>query len=844
MCISSYNSTGFNIAVQDYVETLLLFSDIVCIQEHFLLDSKDRKHSNTNKLRSKLGSKHDMFIVPAVKNTSQVSRGRGSVGMVTLWERGLTKYVSKINCSNHRLQATKFSLPNVPILVLNCYFPCDPRTENFDETELLTLLADIRNATIKASCTNVFLAGDLNCHFSRFSRFTSTVRDFLVEELGLTIMWEHPDVDPGHMVQQVDYTHLHTVRDAPHYSTIDHFAVSPQVYQVVSEAGVLHCGSNPSNHSAIFAKLKVGDLDLELETCIPEKRSCWSKANEDSKSYFQEILSTKLEQISAKPEQLLCMDIHCKSHMECLESYTLDIIEAIEAAAKLALPQTGGSKTAKKIPIAGWTEYVKPFKIDSQFWFSTWLSAGKPEVGNIYENMKYSKSQYKFAVRRLKRAQGKVQNDKFISSIINGGVNIFKEIRKFRGANTSISSRIDNEVGAENIANHFATIYSELYNRVQLDEKLEQISDTIEKDVDKQCYFQLDRINEELINKAMKLMKPNKCDAIFDVMSDFFINGPPQLATHLASLVKLFLSHGAIPSSILVCTLLPLVKDNLGDITSSDNYRAIAGGCLLLKLVDLVILLLEGDRLSCDSLQFGYQANASTTMCTWTVTSIIDYYNRNGRPVYGCAMDMSKAFDMVEWGQLFVKLRDRGVNPIYLRLIISIYRNQQCNVKWAGKYSSGFSVSNGVRQGAVSSAILFSVYIDELFVILRNAGFGCHINGLFLGCFGYADDIFLISGSRSGLQAMVNICQEFASSKNLKFSTHEDPEKSKTKCLVFSKKAKERNNVLPIKLNGDPLPWVHQVKHLGSMLQEDNSMKVDINQKRGKFIGKVMSLSQ
>ena len=44
-------------------------------------------------------------------------------------------------------------------------------------------------------------------------------------------------------------------------------------------------------------------------------------------------------------------------------------------------------------------------------------------------------------------------------------------------------------------------------------------------------------------------------------------------------------------------------------------------------------------------------------------------------------------------------------------------------------------------------------------------------------------------GSRSGLQAMVNICQDFASSNNLKFCTHEDPDKYKTKCLVFSKKA-------------------------------------------------------
>ena len=140
MCITSYNSTGFSIAVQDYLETLLLFSDILCLQEHFLLDCKDRKNSNTNKIRNKFGDSHDMFIVPAFKNSSQVSRGRGSGGLVTLWKKSLTKYVSKIDCQNYRLQATKFSFPGSPILILNSYFPCDPRVEQFDETEILTLL--------------------------------------------------------------------------------------------------------------------------------------------------------------------------------------------------------------------------------------------------------------------------------------------------------------------------------------------------------------------------------------------------------------------------------------------------------------------------------------------------------------------------------------------------------------------------------------------------------------------------------------------------------------------------------------------------------------------------------
>ena len=88
------------------------------------------------------------------------------------------------------------------------------------------------------------------------------------------------------------------------------------------------------------------------------------------------------------------------------------------------------------------------------------------------------------------------------------------------------------------------------------------------------------------------------------------------------------------------------------------------------------------------------------------------------------------------------------------------------------------------------------------------------------------------------------VCHEFAAKKNLKFGTNPDPVKSKTKCIVFSKAKKDKLDLQPVHLNGDPLPWVGQVKHLGNLLQSDNSMSVDISQKRGKFVGKVNSLLQ
>ena len=45
-------------------------------------------------------------------------------------------------------------------------------------------------------------------------------------------------------------------------------------------------------------------------------------------------------------------------------------------------------------------------------------------------------------------------------------------------------------------------------------------------------------------------------------------------------------------------------------------------------------------------------------------------------------------------------------------------------------------------------------------------------------------------------------------------------------------------------MNGDPLPWVDEVKHLGNILEYNNTMRKDCLTKRGKFIGIVNSLLQ
>jgi hypothetical protein len=292
------------------------------------------------------------------------------------------------------------------------------------------------------------------------------------------------------------------------------------------------------------------------------------------------------------------------------------------------------------------------------------------------------------------------------------------------------------------------------------------------------------------------------------------------------------------------------VKDPNGDISSSKNYRGIAISSLILKVLDNCILLLFGQILSNDALQFGFQKGCSTVQCTWAVQETISYYLRRGSNVFCCLLDFSKAFDKVNFDALFMKLGERNFPAVVLRLLVYLYMNQSCFIRWNSMESETFSVKNGVRQGAILSPSLFCVYLDTLLCQLRDAGVGCHIGGEFLGAFGYADDVLLLAPSRQALQIMLNICENFAKSHSMLFSTDADPAKSKTKCLVFSRTI-NADQVSNVRLNGDSLPWVKSAKHLGNHLSSKIDLscfapetKTDLLQKRAILFDKVHQILQ
>ena len=135
-------------------------------------------------------------------------------------------------------------------------------------------------------------------------------------------------------------------------------------------------------------------------------------------------------------------------------------------------------------------------------------------------------------------------------------------------------------------------------------------------------------------------------------------------------------------------------------------------------------------------------------------------FNKQHTIVNIAALDISTAFDKVNYFVLFNKLLDRAVPVCLVNVLMCWYGKCNAMVRWNSGFSRVFHICAGVRQGGILSPLLFAVYIDEVIrkLELSGCGCGCRLHGLFADCILYVDDIILLAQTVSDLQKMLDIC--------------------------------------------------------------------------------------
>ena len=161
-------------------------------------------------------------------------------------------------------------------------------------------------------------------------------------------------------------------------------------------------------------------------------------------------------------------------------------------------------------------------------------------------------------------------------------------------------------------------------------ENLNEMKSEIEKKINFAEIFQVDKVTPDILKEAVSNLKDNKSDPIYSFSSDCLKHGPEKLFELLATSIKCCLIHGHMTTFLLLATLIPLIKDKLGSINSSMNYRSIALSSQVLKIIDWIILILYCETLGLDEVQFAYQLGTSNTLHKWRFIMTVSYFMWKG----------------------------------------------------------------------------------------------------------------------------------------------------------------------------------------------------------------------
>ena len=170
-------------------------------------------------------------------------------------------------------------------------------------------------------------------------------------------------------------------------------------------------------------------------------------------------------------------------------------------------------------------------------------------------------------------------------------------------------------------------------------------------------------------------------------------------------------------------------------------------------------MLLTDDR------QFGIKNGLGCIWCYFYVKW--GYWIFQG---YTVDLDISKAFECVNYYKSFASLIKDGLPKWVIAIIINWYSKLQVSVRWKTASSIKFNVDSGVRLRSSFSPAMFIVFAISFITNLRVLSVGCNVNGCHIGCLMHADDLILLTATVNVLQARLNCCYSTSTELRLPFS--------------------------------------------------------------------------
>ena len=112
-----------------------------------------------------------------------------------------------------------------------------------------------------------------------------------------------------------------------------------------------------------------------------------------------------------------------------------------------------------------------------------------------------------------------------------------------------------------------------------------------------------------------------------------------------------------------------------------------------------------------------------------------------------------------------------GIDGKMYSFISELYKDTRACIQLNDDKSETFNVSLGVRQGDTLSPTLFSLFINDLALQIKELDKGIAIGNVKIDLLLYADDIVCMAENERNLQEMIMVIQEWCEKWRLELNT-------------------------------------------------------------------------
>ena len=317
-------------------------------------------------------------------------------------------------------------------------------------------------------------------------------------------------------------------------------------------------------------------------------------------------------------------------------------------------------------------------------------------------------------------------------------------------------------------------------------------------------------------------LKSGKAPGIDGISNEFYKYISDYLTEPLTILFNYIWENGIYPEKWAEGIIQPLHKK--GSRNEPDNYRKLTLMACMGKVFESIVnnrlLFQEEATNTVDPHQFGFCKGCRTSDNVFIINTLMSLHRYKKKPFYITFIDFSKAFDFVNRSLLYFKLIKKGYGGRMLRVIQSMFSKFGARVRWQGRLGSNIDSTHGVLQGGIVSPKLFNLYLSDMNDYFdRNSGI--QINNVTFTHLLYADDLVLVSASKTGMQKLLDNLSFYCKKWHLLINY----EKSKIMVVNPSCKFKQTNNIFSsFSIDGNNLEVVQSYKYLGHIINSNGKM--------------------